>query len=28
MYDIFNNDLLGNSYKKLENKHVFEVEII
>jgi len=28
MYDVFNNDLLGNSYKKIKNKHVFDVEII
>ena len=28
MYDIFNNDLCGNSYKNLEEKHMFEVEIV
>ena len=28
MYDIFNNDLRGNSYKSIENKQMFEVEIL
>lgn len=28
IYDYFNNDLCGNSYKKLENKHSFEIDII
>jgi hypothetical protein len=28
MYDVFNNDLCGNSYKSLEKKLGLEVEII